>query len=432
MEQATFVWLYILRCLMNNKTQGAWVVSHSQKLKSVQNADNEFEQINFAGKCGVLLSSISADKQDTMSLERLKALSRAANVNIRTELPSILDELERQRLISRGSDAIEVLGMGSNSVLEHTYRIFEESEPENKEKASIVLAEQCSQIPMVESSAKEFIGDTFRIANNEVNTLFHNIDCIGLVDSEETYSNEKLLFNGNLFRGKDTKKLHSLVNSMSQEESVKINEINDLLSKEGCIDATKVRKILGEPLYAKAQSIGIFDVNAIGNESGQHEYVTKPSAFNKYSNSTVEDAFDLAKAFVTSLTYGMQSSSSNRGRIQMINALLAKLIRGEWIGPATAIGQDYKILELKGVVKVRPVSGSRCEMKLLKKEVGKLAQTVINEGDASTHYLESLPSAAVTSYSSPESNRQLTRHRQDAAMKRNVGELLNQLRTGNF
>lgn len=415
---------------MDKKTQGAWIVHHAEKLKTVTNADNEFEQINFAGKCGVLLSSLSADSQYKLDDQRVNALARASNINVRTELPTFLNELERQRVISKGRGAIEVLGMNAGSVLEHTSRIFDESSPENKESAAITLAENCSQLPMDEVNAKEFIGDLFKMTNDSTNNFFHNVECIGLVDSEESYSGNKLLFNGNLFRGENSKKAYSIIKSMSPVESVKIKEINDMLSKDGCLSANTVKNILGDELFIKAQSIAIFDINSIGNESGNHEFVTKPSAFNKYSNSTLEDAFDLAKAFVTSLTYGMTTSGYNRGRIQQITALLSKLNSGQWIGPATAIGQDYQILEMKGVVKVEKVVGNRCKMKLLKLEVGKLALQVINEGDASQNSLESLPNASVTRYQAPEYTRQLARKNQTAPMKRNVGEILNQLRTG--
>ena len=64
----------------------------------------------------------------------------------------------------------------------------------------------------------------------------------------------------------------------------------------------------------------------------------------------VDDAFDLAKAFVSSVTYGMTKSAYARGQIQMVDALLGALVRGESVGPVRAIAEDYKVLELKGVV----------------------------------------------------------------------------------
>ncbi len=59
---------------------------------------------------------------------------------------------------------------------------------------------------------------------------------------------------------------------------------------------------------------------------------------------------------------------------------------GEPVGPVSAIANDYKVLELKHVVKVYrgKKSGRRGYlMKLLKKEVGELALEAIRKGDIS-------------------------------------------------
>lgn len=416
---------------MDKKTQGAWIVHHAEKLRNVTHADNEFEQINFAGKCGVLLSSLSANQQQQLTNNKVAALAKAANINARLELPAILTELERQHLISSGSGAIEVLGLSSSKTLEHASRIFDESSPDTKEIAAIELSELCSELPHSENTAKEFISDKFSIASQTTNQLFQHSECIGFIDAESAYGGNRLLFNGNLFRNNDVNRSFTIINSFSSADSANLKEVNDLLEKDGCINALKVKQILGEDLFSKAHSIALFDVNTVGNEQGSHEYVTKPSAFNKFSSSTVDDAFDLAKAFVSSLTYGMTQSQYGRGRIQMINLLMTKMINGNWVGPATAIGQDYQILELKGVVQTEKVVGNRYRMKLLKKEVGELALKVINEGDVSQHSLNSLPGASVTSYRPPEVARQLERKNQTPTLKQNIGEILSQLRTGN-
>jgi hypothetical protein len=188
--------------------------------------------------------------------------------------------------------------------------------------------------------------------------------------------------------------------------------------------------VLGKDLFRKLHSIGLYDVNQIGNELGSHFLVTRPAAFSKYTGAVVDDAFDLAKALVSALTYGMTSSPSGRGRIQMISALMSKLISGRWVGPATAIGKDYQALEMRGVIEVKPGSGGMFFMRMLKPEVGRLALAVIQEGEAATEAMTSLPSAAVTKYIEPESNRAATRLKVSEPLRRGVGDLLSELRTG--
>ena len=140
----------------------------------------------------------------------------------------------------------------------------------------------------------------------------------------------------------------------------------------------------------------------------------------------------LAKLFVTSLTFGMTKSHSYRGKITMIQRLMEKLIDGEWVGPATAIGNDYKVLELRGVIQVE-VSleySNRYNMKLLKKDVGELALKVINDGDISTEALMSIPTASITNYIAPEQNRTYERKSQNSQTGKNIAELLDVLRSG--
>jgi hypothetical protein len=108
---------------------------------------------------------------------------------------------------------------------------------------------------------------------------------------------------------------------------------------------------------------------------------------------------------------------------------MQKLINGEAVGPATAIGHDYKLLEMRGVIQVIPASKGMFNMKLLKKDVGKLALKVIMDGDVSTEALP-LPSASVISYDGPEQTRSYQRKSQTPQLKSSVGDLLYQLRTG--
>ena len=209
-----------------------------------------------------------------------------------------------------------------------------------------------------------------------------------------------------------------------------IDELNDILAKQGCITLRKAYSVATEKLFTKLHSIGLYDVGKIGNEMGSHYFVTRPAAFSKFTSTIADDAFDLAKAFVNALTYGMTTSPYGRGRIQMISALMNKLISGRRIGPATAIGHDYQALEMRGVVEVERSSGSIYTMRLLKPDVGRLALAVIQDGEAASEVLSQLPPAAISQYTEPESNRTVIRKNITKPLKRGVGNLLSRLRTG--
>jgi len=414
---------------MKKKTTGAWIIHHSQKLQAVTLSTQDYDQIGFAGKCGTMLNAIAGNQEVDVSNDRLHALAKANGISKRLELPTILDELQRQRLIDRGKSGIAVLGLTTAQTLEHTATIFEESSPAQCEKAVLNLSERVSDLPIINKEAEQFVADTFHLPTKDTTEILIQCEQIGFCDAEDV-SGHKIYFNGNLFRREDIVKVNGVLSSLSSHDERKVAELSARMKSAGCISKQEAISALGEVLYSKLCSIGFIDENTIGNEAGTFSFVTRPASFSKFTNSAADDAFDLAKAFVTSLTYGMTSSPYGRGRIRMIEALMRKLIAGSWVGPATAIGQDYKVLEIKGVIEVRPSDDGRFYMRLLKKEVGRLALMVITEGEASGETLLQLPSVSATKYHGPEENRVVVRKRQTEPLKRGVARLLSDLRTG--
>jgi hypothetical protein len=289
-----------------------------------------------------------------------------------------------------------------------------------------MLAEISSHAPVDKLKIAEMLGDKFSLSTPEVNQALNDAEQIGFVDVEILDSQDQLYFNGNLFRRESLSKAKSVLDSLTQDEEASVKELMEELQATACLP-------LGEGLFKKVFAIGLFDMNTVCNSSESIAFITLPSAFSKYSSSMIDDAFDLAKAFVCSITYGMTKSTHARGRISMVSRLLEVLIRGQEVGPVQAIAEDYKLLELKGVVSVR--IGSRNGrhgpiLKLLKPEVGELALQVIQTGDASEHSLLSLPTAKVTSFRGPEHNREIIRKHQREINPKMTNDMLSALRRG--
>ena len=413
---------------MDKKTQGAWLLHHARKLQATTNQD--FDSIAFAGKSGTLLSAISAERQSVVTQQRLEALARANHISPKTELPAIVAELARQRLILPGNGGVEVLGLTGHSVLEHTSRIFDESSHEAHEEAVIFVSEIASETPTTDKAIAEVVSDNLRLSRKEVGDTLDLATNIGFFDSEPISAQEKLLFNGNLFRRDDARKVNAILSTLKAPEAALLTEVNQKLQETGCLPLETVNRILGQDLFARLHSIGLFDVSVVGNDQGKSYFVTRPAAFSKFSNSIADDALDLAKALVASLTYGMTVSSYYRGRIQMVSALMNKLIAGHSVGPATAIGSDYQALELKGVVAVTPADNGMFSMRLLKPEVGRLALAVIEDGDITAESVSHIPGARITEYVAPELNREVQRKNATEAVKLKARNLLQEIRTG--
>lgn len=417
---------------MDKKIKGSWLIHHTNKLQGVTN-QRGYGKTFLAGKAGILLSVISSNDQTVISKQRVQALAEAANINTEFELPKLLDVLCQRKLVDITDNSVAVLGVTTSSTLQHTSDIFDSLTPNTQENVAVELAERASVAPVSEIEAVKELSDLYHIAKSDLNQVLFDAEQIGFVDVEKLGKDEKLLFNGNLFRRETASKIKAVLDSLSTNEQTKLNELTEMLKKLACVPVDTARAQLGDQLFSKVTAIGLFDINVVSNSTEEVGFLTLPSAFSKFSNSMVEDAFDLAKAFVSSVTYGMTKSSYERGQIQMVDVLLSALVRGESVGPVRAIAEDYKILELKGVVEVK--TGTKKGrtgpmLKLLKKEVGELTLQAIRQGDVSEHSLTSLPNAAVTRFSGPENNRERVRRTQTKTSPKATNDMLAVLRTG--
>ena len=418
---------------MDKKTKGARLIHHTKKLQNFTN-QAEFENTFYAGKAGILLSSISADNQIILNRERVEVLAKASNIT-KLELPTLLKYLEAKGLIDSSEDEISVLGVTTSSALSHTADIFDSFAPESLELAALDVAELTSIKPVRQREISEEISDIYRLDKSTTAQLISASTSFGFVDVEYFGKDDRLLFNGNLFRRETASKVEKILSSLSDKESQRLIEASNILAETACVPLEQIKNILGEELFNKVSAIGILDINVVSNSSEDSGFVTLPSAFAKFGDSMVSDAFDLAKAFISSITYGMTKSPYERGQIQMVSVLLKALIRGEPVGPVKAIGEDYKILELKGVIEVKndwKKGRYGPMMKLLKREVGELVLQLIEQGDISEYSLDILPGVAVTEFNGPEYNRESVRRQQIATNPKATNDMLSILRQGGF
>lgn len=275
----------------------------------------------------------------------------------------------------------------------------------------------------------EFIGDTHKIAARDTRDFLQRSIELGFVDYEGE-GDDGLLFNGNLFKRDTVIKSEKVISYLSSEEQTKLAEFDEILKRSGCVLATTADRVLGRTLFEKLKAAGLYEVNTVSNEHGEHAFVNSPGAFHKFVNPMIDDSFDLAKALVSALTYGMTLRHRSQGRIISVDWILGALIRGRTIGPSTAIGNDYRVLEESRVVKLTPATGGMFWMRLLKREIGELALQVLKRGDANAEAISVPPSSPMTGYIGPEQSRVRVRRNQRQPSKRATRDILSALRGG--
>lgn len=419
---------------MNNKeTKGAWIIHHGRKLVLDANGSAEFPALDEAAKAATLLTKLGQSGEDCIPKTEVKAIAVASGLNPRLELNGLLQLLEGRRLISQGENEVAILGVTTRGALSQASDIFQDAEPNDYEHASLTLAELSSAEPVRRNLVAEQLGDEHRLSNMQVCDFLNRAEEIGFIDREGE-GEDKLLFNGNLFRRDSINKTQKVLSSLSNIERQLLTEVNDELARTGCLSYKIVEHKLSPPVFEKLIAAGMFDLNHVTNEQGGHVYVTSPSAFHKFVDPMIDDCFDMAKTLVAALSYGMTERSSGSGRIAQLPALLGKLIAGAEIGPATAIGEDYRVLEINRVVKIRPHPSlaRRFFMKLLKKEVGELALQVLTRGNAYSQPFTVLGSRPMSGYLGPEEKRASIRKTQSAMSKRTTRDILEAVRGGTF
>lgn len=403
---------------MDKRTKGAWIIHHGRKIAGDQRGAAEYSAIDVAAKATSLLVRLAESKQAELSQQTVIAMAKVGGLNPKTELAACLDQLKRQRLIDVAMNGSEsVIGVTGRTALGHASDLFDDNDPQPFEQASVRLADLASVAPVGIKQSAEFISDAFKLTKADTSDFLGQACGIGFVDVEGE-GDDRLLFNGNLFRRNTAAKVKNILDSLNPAEQASLRAFEQLLHQKGAVIATHAKKMLGATLWSKLRGAAVFDNNVVSNEAGEHAFVTSPGAFHKFTNPMIDDAFDHAKALVSALSYGMSQSSVVRGRIWGVELLLRKLLRDEEVGPAPAIGNDYRALELERVVQITHTGNGYFTMRLLKMEVGEIALEVLTGGNAAATALELLPSAGMRSYTAPEASRSEFRRRGKAKRAR--------------
>ncbi len=405
---------------MDKSTQGAWLLAQSKSLDVVTGASAaRLETIAYAGRIGrlynLLRRNVPTDPNPTLSAGTVKTICQLNNIDRSTREKGLDVLATTGRIDVARNGAVSVLGATTTAVLETTADLFAEAGPTSEEEAVLDLSERVATKPLDRDHATELIADTYAIPNNNAITLIDLCKNTAIFDEEAT-SHRPILFNSNTFRdGQYASKAHRVLQTLSPTESQRLADLQGQLTREGALYENDVKTMLGATLYNRLISVGLFDRMEISSTDEAVGYVASPNDFQKYGRPFEDDPIDDAKALLASLTYGRTRSHRHRGRITLPDALLQALIAGREVGGhigVRAIGEDYRELERRQVVQVtpRPNNPSRFTFRLLKKDVGELALTIVRGGTAAEEavLLSGAPAAA---FKGPHTSRTEVRER---------------------
>lgn len=376
---------------LDELSKGTWIVNSTKHLGEFKANTPElsfFEATEVSGKAGIILARLAADAQEIIPAAKARVFQRESKVT-RGELPEILRHLKRLGKIDYTTDEngqhgdIEVYCFSAQDALKTCATLYDQLERSPEEEASLLSLGQTFLFPREHSELMAHLTTVGVAEQSALNTLQCQ-ESLGLV-KVDAVDGARFYYNEYAFAGqsdKITRALKSIPHTMRNH----IEEVQALvLEHPGYLREDLERKYPTASLEMM-EGVGLLDAVTVESDHGNATFVTSPQA----KGITIDvpilsgDVFHKAKVLLSSLRYGELKSTRWRGMIdstwKMMN-IVDKLLRGEWVGPCTAIGQDYQLLERDGVIETRPADG-RCYqsmyyMKLRQREVGILVRQML-------------------------------------------------------
>ncbi|MGH7407031.1 MAG: hypothetical protein ACREKF_03375, partial [Candidatus Methylomirabilales bacterium] len=260
-------------------------------------------------------------------------------------------------------------------------RIFDACDPTPRDVANIEALEHVCLLPRTESELVAHLAQTGfeeRDAALTVN-LQQQLGLAG-VDKSPMLP-EPIIFNEHAFVEKPSKIVAALKALKPKQREILL-EVQHHVEIAGCALYEELVKKFPPDVLRLMEGLGLLDRQEVVSPFSNADFATLPQTFGVYGGKfgMGVDCFHHAKMLLCCLTFGTVKSIWGRGKINDPIHILNSLLRGNEVGPCTAIGQDYKILEGEGVVSLRRAQhkvGEQYHMRLRKREVGELANQVL-------------------------------------------------------
>jgi len=372
---------------MKELTKGTWIINSIKHLMGVKINSPElsfFDATEMAGKSGMLLSRLVADEQEIIPSAKVKAFSRESGIT-RGEILSCLNYLKKNGKIDFTVDSsgnpkdVEVYCFSTQDALLTTSKLYNDLEPSDHEQASLISLDRTFRLPYSESELISTITSKGFSENIAVTTLMLQ-DTLELVKVSKE-SGEPIYYNEYAF-AHSPEKIAKALRSLSNTERNMVEEIQGLIEENPGFPFETLSRKFPSDILKLMEGVGLLDGITVYSDIGGATFVTLPQlkGISIDVPPLSADAFHKAKVLLSCLRFGEVKSQPWRGRIEshekMIN-IVKKLVRGEWVGPCTAIGHDYQLLEKDGVITTRPAKGGMYMMRLRQREVGILVKQML-------------------------------------------------------
>lgn len=374
---------------MENKKElekkGYWSIASQKHFKTyaqgVSNLD-EFDNISTSGKAGLLLGVIRGS-EGIDNIKGLEKKARLLGINkqelhkiVIPELEAASDgEIEVKRSMDGTITHVEEYIFSQKKVLELTGRVLEKLNPSDIERVAIDAMDETKRSPLLESElfnylSKQGYSEEAIILSSGLQISFNLLQKLTNNVREPIFSNEYVW-------GKNHEKIalaFANLDGLSKEEIKFI--VQSIQNQEGF--PLEMLSLKNPELLQLASKIGMISPTVIRTS----REVEKPFGFSaNLLNEYEDDLLDDVKLLLASIRFG--ENYTEYSRINDPVAFLNRLISSGRVGPHSANGTDYVLLEQRGIV--RAVQDKRYSdryyLELNKKDVAEKAREVLKSSN---------------------------------------------------
>jgi hypothetical protein len=313
--------------------------------------------------------------------------------------------------------------------------LYDYLDPSENEQASLVSLDDTFKLPRYKSELIDSL--TAKGFREEVSTVTLKMqEALELVKISQG-EKEPILYNEYAFGG-NPEKIAKALKGLDSSERDTVEEVQKVLSERPGYPLDSLIRKYPREIVNMMEGVGLIDAMTVHSDFGDATFATLPQLAGISIGTPLLslDVFHKAKVLLSCLRFGEVKSMSWRGRIDSHEKLLNivnKLLRGDWVGPCTAIGQDYQLLEKDGVIVTRAYGNGMYLMRLRQREVGLLVKQILEYKRAfpevSTE-LQKLLEKQPVGYTIPESRRSQILAQSTKSVREIQQKLLHSLRTG--
>lgn len=321
-----------------------------------------------------------------LSRERVEGLAQFLGIAGHELVTVILPALSSAGVLEYGTDwegnlqAVEEYVGVTGSLLAQTARVFEQFSPTPASRSAVISGHLAAQAPMTLRNHLDAVIAT-GIPEEPCKEGVRAAHAAGMLRTVDSPLREKIVYNEHVWATGTVQIAGFLRGLPSDERGAILGIVNDAARNPGIALPQLAASAPDAAVLQGARRVGLVDSVKVRSRSGNSQtYAFSPLLEQELAARHATDALHERKLVVAHILFGHDFGRQSTGRIDDPVVLLNALLRKGVVGPATAITNDYMLLESYGIMRVRPATGSRSYLEFVKEDVVKDARDLLRQG----------------------------------------------------